>query len=285
MKISNQCNKFIIGTAQFGLKYGITNKTGKIEHKEATNILKTCFKNDIKMFDTAKSYGTSEARLGKISSGNIDFITKISGNNYIEQVKDSIQKLNVDILHGVLMHAEQEILLYEKQRELLKLKQANLCEKIGISLYDFSILEKLRNTKFLDNVDIIQVPLNILSVTEYKINILEELKNKNVEIHVRSVFLQGILLMKNYNNLPSHFNEFKDQLLMWDEYINSNNLNKLDICLSSILNLSCVDKVVLGIDSNAQLLDLVNYNHIFNYPAMNIKNISENLTNPTKWSI
>ena len=66
---------------------------------------------------------------------------------------------------------------------------------------------------------------------------------------------------------------------------NSNNLNKLDICLSSILNLSCVDKVVLGIDSNAQLLDLVNYNHIFNYPAMNIKNISENLTNPTKWSI
>lgn len=285
MKASNQCEKIIIGSAQFGLNYGITNTKGKIKVKEAQKILETSLQNNIRIFDTAKSYGNSEIELGKFSSSNVKFITKISGHDYIAQIEDSLQKLNTDNLYCVLMHDEKEAYLSNKQKELITLKNKNLTHKIGISIYDYVILEKLLNTDFLSDIDVIQVPLNIFSMTKSKIDILERIKENDIEIHVRSIFLQGVLLLDNYNNLPSFFDKHIQTLIEWDNFIKNNNFKKLDVCLSSVLNLSFVDKVVLGVESSEQLTDLINYKHIFNLPEFNINDVSESLTNPTKWSL
>ena len=285
INISNPCSKFIVGSAQFGMEYGVTNNSGIISNNEAQNIVETCLKSGIRLFDTAKSYGTSEVTLGKFSSEDIDFITKISGHNYIGQVLDSVKKLNKKCLHGVLMHDEKEVNLFKKQKELLSLKNKSLTQSVGISVYDYELLKSLLNTSFVDEIDIIQVPLNILSMNEYKKDILNELKQRNIEIHVRSVFLQGILLLENYDELPSYFDKYKNVLLKWDSLVKRENLKKLDVCLSGILNLECVDKVILGVENCQQLIDLISFEYLNEIPKINYNKLNENLTNPTKWSI
>lgn len=57
--------------------------------------------------------------------------------------------------------------------------------------------------------DLIQVPFNVFDARLTRDGQLSTLKNKNVEIHTRSAFLQGMLL--NFDNLPKHFKTWEKQ--------------------------------------------------------------------------
>ena len=125
---------------------------------------------------------------------------------YFNAVCESIKNLNVSRLYGLLLH-NPDVLLgqngSEIVRELNSLKDEGYVEKIGVSIYE---PEKLEDILKVFDIDIVQLPFNIFNREVYLTGWAEKLKSKNIEIHVRSVFLQGILLLKRHN-IPNWFLE------------------------------------------------------------------------------
>jgi len=257
--MSKFINRLVLGTVQFGMDYGINNERGKIPVNEVLNILKLAKENGINTIDTAYGYGESEQILGNIFNSQNDLcfniISKFPKTNDASTINGcfhkSKEKLKTKKLFGYLAHDTDSIIqnptLWD---EVIKLKQKQLVKKIGISVYFPRQAEWFleRNLPF----DIIQLPYNILD--NRFLYLFEELKIKNVEIHVRSVFLQG-LFYKSINTLSTHFDSIKGKLIKLNEIANSNNIpmNSLLLCYV-LLNLN-VEKVVIGIDSINNLKD------------------------------
>ena len=138
---SNPLSKLVIGTAQFGMNYGVANKTGQIDSNEMEKILDLAFKNGIKTIDTAIDYGKCEEKLGDLCVNKFDLISKISHLQNInanlkdltaKTIKKSIQNLKILKLDTLLLHTTSD-LLFEKKFEvyqaLCHCKNIGLCEK------------------------------------------------------------------------------------------------------------------------------------------------------------
>lgn len=247
----------VLGTAQFGFDYGINNKRGKISKKEVFKILNYAKNNDIDSLDTAASYGQSEEVIGKFikqRKKSFKIISKItfSGDPKIDvNLEKSLNKLGVKQLEGYLIH---DFKFYLKKPEILKTlkkyKTKGLIKKIGFSLYYPKELEYLltNNIRF----DIIQVPYNIFDQRFEPY--FSQLKKRHIEIHVRSVFLQG-LVFKNLSKLAPRFKKIKLKL----EYLNKI-ARDLDISISALcLNFAFlntnIDKIIIGVDTLGNLKD------------------------------
>lgn len=277
-------NKLALGTAQFGLNYGITNLEGKVQRNEVQSILSFAKSHRIISLDTAPGYGTSEQVLGEIGIQDFKVITKtvplVSGvNNVIKSIINSIQILGVDCLEGILIRAkdieENDIdVLYS---ELLKFKQDKLINKIGFSAYSPEQVDSLlANFDF----DLIQVPFNIFDSRLSTGGQLSSLSNKNIEIHARSIFLQGILL--DFNNLPNYFNSWSEQFYDYRLMVKDSGMSLLEYALNFVLNFSEIDKVIVGVNSKHQLNDIVKASSSeFSIEAFPINEV--NLLNPSLW--
>jgi aryl-alcohol dehydrogenase-like predicted oxidoreductase len=247
--MKNLSEKICLGTAQFGLDYGINNTRGKIPKNEVFKILEYALQNGIVFIDTAYAYGDSEKVLGEFIKENpngktLKIISKIPNVENIDKViEETFANLKVDKLYGYLVHNFNFFLenppIYDI---LLKLKYAGKVEKIGFSLYYPEEYYKIKDLE----IDILQIPYSIFD--QRFCNFFEEFKDKKIEVHARSVFLQG-LIFKKPEELKGKFSKLKDKLL----YINF--LSKeLDIPLNAIfLNFVLMnenlDKVVIGVDS------------------------------------
>ena len=201
-------NKLALGTAQFGLDYGVTNSEGKVQVEEVELILGCAKENSINTLDTAASYGNSEEVLGSIGISDFQIITKtIPLKNGVDEVikhfQQSLTFLNKSSVNGLLIHNINEIehknfnTLF---KELTELKRQGLVNKIGFSTYTPEQVDfLLKNFDF----DLIQVPFNIFDNRLIQGGQLQALNNKGMEVHARSVFLQGVLL--DFNNLSNYF--------------------------------------------------------------------------------
>ena len=204
-KIKNKFSKVIIGGAQFGSNYGIANNSGKISKIHTDKIFSLAKENKINFLDTAKNYGESEKLLGKKNLKNWNVVSKLPSlppliediSNWIEsQVLDSLKSLKIKTLYGYLIHSPEQLLSNvgdEIWRALLKQKKRGLIRKIGYSIYNPKQLDKLF-PEF--RPDIVQSPYSILDRRLKKSGWLKKLKDKNIEIHIRSIFLQGLLLLE-----------------------------------------------------------------------------------------
>ena len=97
--------KISIGTAQFGLKYGVNNKEGKLSQSEINKIINFCIKKKIYHFDTSQSYGDAENKIGvylKKHKKKLKITTKVSYLKF-NSIKKSIDRLNC-IPDTVLFH-------------------------------------------------------------------------------------------------------------------------------------------------------------------------------------
>lgn len=251
--------KLAIGTAQFGLNYGISNKTGVVKNSEIKKILKTAQKADIEIVDTAQSYGNSEEKLGYANVKKFKTITKIRPNIEISNIEDSIKKsldlLKFNKLYGILYHEYSDFIKNEKSFEILNnIKDKGFASKIGFSLYYTKDLEYLlkRNIKF----DILQIPFNIFD-QRFK-PYFPILKNKNIEIHTRSAFLQGLVFLNPYK-LSSHFKKYISLFSSFQNKIKSFNYSVQSVCLQYIYSQSEIDNIVLGICSNDELESNIRY--------------------------
>ena len=281
-----------IGTAQFGLNYGISNKKGLISIEEGKKILDFSIQNGIDTIDTAVLYGKSEINLGTIGVDNFKVITKIPNlpnceldiNNWINQIVNNSKKnLNISSIYAVLMHRPSDLLSpYGKEiyESLFELKKSGIIDKIGISSYSCSEIELLIR-KF--SFDIVQTPLNLIDRNLLESKLLKKLKKQNIEIHVRSIFLQGILLLPR-NKIPIQFENWNYLWDKWHDWLNTNNINPVQACLSYVKNVDEIDKVIVGIDSIKHIQKIVEYyNQDFSYEFPNIASKNINLINPSKW--
>ncbi|MBW2996320.1 aldo/keto reductase [Candidatus Woesearchaeota archaeon] len=239
--------KLALGTVQFGMDYGINNR-GKIPKKEVFEILGFAKENGIDVLDTAYAYGSSESVIGEfISKTNNSFkiVSKLPSKNWENAFEESAKRLNSEKVYACLIHDFDSFLENPQIFDKLKiLKQKGKIEKIGFSLYyPKEVLYLLDNNV---QFDIVQVPFNIFD--QRFSSVFELLKEKGVEIHVRSVFLQG-LFFKNPAKLEGDFVKIKDKLSDLRSISERTGIPISALCINFALLNQDIDKVIIGVDS------------------------------------
>ena len=279
--------KVALGTVQFGLDYGVTNQDGQVTIEEVESILDFAKVNGIDTLDTASRYGDSEQVLGDAGVDGYQIVTKTVSlksdvNRVIKGFYQSLENLNQKAVDGLLIHDINEVNdkefngLFERLDEL---KQQGLVNKIGFSTYvpeqvDFL----LENFDF----DIIQLPFNVFDNRLIQGGQLKALKDRNIEVHARSVFLQGVLL--NFDSLSGYFSIWKEQFDTYQAMVSDRGLSLLEYALNFVLNIKEIDKVLVGVNREDQLKEIVQSVHsqkdISAYPVNDI-----NLLNPSLWKV
>ena len=247
--------KICLGTVQFGMDYGIANRTGKIQEEEAFVILDYAQECGIDTIDTAASYGDSETVIGKWilqKEKNVSIITKISKGSRSEVVQSidvSRRNLHVDVLEGCFIHSFDDYLEHPEMWEALEeSKRMGKVRDIGFSLYTPRELNILLEKNVL--FDIVQVPYSIFDrrFEPY----FEKLKERGVTIYARSIFLQGLVFM-----MPDDLSEglfgAKEQLVCLKSVSDESKISKECIALEFVLDNPYVDKVIFGIDGISQM--------------------------------
>ena len=281
-----------IGTAQFGLDYGISNSAGKVKLPEIKKIIKLASDSGIDTIDTAMAYGNSEELLGKCNLENFKIVTKIGAIHELEnkienwilnEVYLSLEKLKLNNIYGLLLHRPHELLSKKGEilfHSILNLKKLGLVKRIGISIYSIDELISIVNNY---DIDIVQLPLNIFNREAIKNDILKVLKRRGIEIHARSCFLQGLLLMEQ-KNIPIKFKKWSTLFVDWHEWLIKNDISPAQGCLSFLNSIEEIDKVVVGVENVQQLQELINYSSVHSISEFpNLICNDQQLINPSNW--
>ncbi len=277
--------KLSIGTVQFGVDYGISNTKGQTALAEVKEILKLAKNHNITTLDTSPAYGNAEQALGATSVDKWQIITKTTAftdtQSVINDFHQSLANLKQKSVYGLLIHHINDIYqtgfdnLYQA---LIKLKQQELVEKIGFSIYTPDQVDfLLANYDF----DLIQVPINVFDQRLIQGGQLQVLKTKGVEVHARSIFLQGLLLAESKNN---YFAPWDTQFKHYFLHLQNNNISKLQSALSFATSIKELDKIIIGVNNAHQLQEILSLKHI----DMDYQNFSiddERLLNPALWTL
>lgn len=257
--------KLALGTAQFGMPYGISNLHGQPSLAQIEGLIRVSTQYGLNVIDTASSYGTSEEVLGLLAPNHICIISKLKPIPYTDNIayhtwvrlelETSLNKLRRQKLWGYLLHNVDDLQAggEELWEAMLDLKLQKLVDKIGYSVYS-----PLQVEKYFDRFtpDIVQLPLNVLDNEFLLTGWLEILKSKGVEIHARSAFLQGLLLM-DFKDQMKRFPSFEYVWKAWKEYLTINELTAIEACIGFLYNLDSIDRIVVGVNSAHELMDIL----------------------------
>lgn len=277
----NYNDKLGIGTVQFGMPYGISNKAGQTSPSEVTAIFNLARNQKIKLLDSASAYGNSEEVLGKNNLEGFNVISKflppLKGECISSQLDQSLLRLNLPSLYGYLAHGPLELQKHPEQwKELLDLKQKGKVNKIGFSLNHPEELEVLLNSGMIP--DIVQAPFNYFD-TRFKPQLID-LKKNGCEIHTRSTFLQGLFFL-NPVVLPEFFGEVKEPIRKLQLQLKGNLAGGL---LRYVLSQHFIDHVIIGIENVDQLhQNLSEIEFINDLPEKFDGNVSEKILMPSLW--
>lgn len=285
-------SRFAIGTVQFGQTYGIANHAGQVSLGEATAILTFARSVGIDTVDTAIVYGESEERLGEIGMTPFKVVSKLPAipescqdvaawvNN---SVAASLGRLRLNKLHGLLLHRPEQLLGVqgaELYRALDGLRMRGVVEKIGISIYGPDELDTLWH-RF--RFDIVQAPFSIVDQRMAESGWFDRLRRDGAEVHVRSIFLQGLLLMSEADR-PPVFDRWSCIWQRWHAWLEHEELTPLQACLGFALSQPEIDRVVVGVDSLRQLQAILDSTEVSCLmPPENLMCEDENLINPSRW--
>lgn len=292
----NQCaigHRIALGTAQFGMNYGIANKHGQVATEEVKHILDLALVNSVETLDTAMDYGQSEAALGQNGVANFNVITKLSaipddvvdvGNWVRGKVEASLARLNLASLQGLLLHRPAQLsgaCGRDLAKVLCDLRTAGLVEKIGVSIYS---PEELPAVIEACDIDLVQAPFNLIDRRLASSGWLQKLHESGVEIHTRSAFLQGLLLMSRAE-IPEKFNRWSAVWDNWQKWLATNGSSAVKACLQFVLAHPQVTKIVVGVDSVThlqQLLETSEGESGMSWPDLCVAD--EALVNPANWN-
>jgi aryl-alcohol dehydrogenase-like predicted oxidoreductase len=167
----------------------------------------------------------------------------------------SLQRLRVDSLYGLLLHRPQQLLdpegplLYAALQDL---KRIGLVSKIGISIYEPAELDAIADRY---PIDLVQSPFNVVDRRLRHAGWMQKLHRRGVELHARSAFLQGLLLMSPQSR-PPKFKRWLPLLERWDGWLNGQGMTPLQGCVRHLLQFPEIDRVVVGVDSAQQLAQI-----------------------------
>lgn len=288
-----------LGAAQFGSRYGTFNRSGQPSTDEVEAILRHAREAGFSVIDTASTYGESERVLGGLAglSHGFRLVTKtrtfdgeISAHDaeatVVADARESLTRLRCDHIHALLVHGPDDLLrpagtgIYGGLR---RIKEEGAVTKIGVSVYSpaqlTAILERYE-------LDLVQLPFNVLSRDFLSSGLLAELARRGIEVHARSVFLQGLLLAEPAT-LPPFFEKLRPSLTRFAAAAAARGMTPAAAALAFVLAHSEVSVALVGFDSLAQLQQLLvelPQCHGFDVREfMDIEAADKKLVNPVNW--
>jgi aryl-alcohol dehydrogenase-like predicted oxidoreductase len=285
-------NRIVLGGAQLGLPYGILNGGETLSREAVARILDTAVSHGIDSIDTAIAYGQSETVIGETAQNRFKIISKLppipsdiaNVSQWVRtQIDASLSRLKCSSLEALLLHRPQDLIgphgseLYAAINSLLSEK---IIERFGVSIYAPNELDGIIG-KF--NIDVVKAPLNVFD--RRILGVLDRLTALNIEVHVRSVFLQGVLIA-NPEDRPQRFQPWSEHFAMFDKWVLSTGLSSMACCLGFALQQPGVAKLVIGTTSAESLTEIMNSipNMHLEVPA-DLQSSSEQLIDPRVWGV
>ena len=282
-------NRLALGTAQFGMKYGIANTKGQVTEKEAIEIIRVAKLNNIDTIDTAISYNESEGCLGNIGVLNFKTITKLPSlplgisdpDEWIyQQIEASLKRLKLKKLYGLLLHSSEQFVNPSIRLVLKNLKECKKVKKIGVSIYSPDELDRI---PIEEGIDIVQAPLNLVDQRLVSSGWLKILHDNKIEVHTRSAFLQGLLVMPRIL-IPDQFSKWDNIWDTWHDWLKLNDISAVQGCLNFVLSFPEINKVIVGVDTVDQFKHLIKASSSPNCSySVDIISNDKTLINPYLW--
>ena len=284
---------FILGTATFGTSYGIANSNNALNELEVFQILQEAEHLGIALLDTAPSYGRAEAIIGKYHSqantfgviSKISDVLNFSSVKLIDELKKSALKVGVAKFSAILFHKSEMLTKYPKQlvnEALQNILSTGLVETLGVSVYDEAEVHFISEN--FPKITLFQVPENIMDRRLHGSVLVKELASQGITFHIRSVFLQGLLMMKS-ESVPDGLNAARFGLGELEEYSKSRGLNVLDVCLNYASKIEWASGVLVGVNSKRQLQEIVNHQE-FDIDLNQLPNpFEKSILDPRGWAL
>lgn len=260
-------SKLGLGTVQFGTPYGVANTTGVPSVTEIAAIVSAAVEQGIGLLDTAPAYGESEARLGvclldeipmRIVSKTPRLIDLHHRPSWFElfrtSLMQSLERLCQGSLYCLLIHNLAEIPTDEMTAVVSALKQIRsegLTEKIGASIYDDAEVQSVAEW-----ADVVQLPLNVFNQSHWSSGNMKYLRERGVEIHVRSVLLQGLVVLPP-SQLNACFFPVQDALELFHSSCRNVGITPLAASMGFACHNPLVDHVIVGVERIEQLQPLI----------------------------
>lgn len=287
-------NPICLGSANFGLDYGI-NKKNAINKKELKKLLDYAGKNNISFIDTAISYKNSEKKIGFFNKYNFKIITKLPQipkkiinveSWIINKIQNSCYRLKTNNLYGVLIHDTKELKNKKRSKRIYKafdyLIKKKIVKKVGLSIYDPKELN-LFFKKY--NYQIVQTPINIFDRRLISSGWGKKLLKKNVEIFARSIFLKGLLL-RDADKIPKEFLKWNKKFISLEKWTKKKNISKAEACIRFVKSFKEIKKIILGVHNVEQLKEnMVFFKKRKLTIPINLNINSGKILNPKKWKI
>ena len=284
-------NRIVLGGAQLGLPYGILNGGETLSREEVARILDTAVDHGIDSIDTAIAYGQSESIIGETSQNRFNIISKLPPlpvdiSNVSEwvhsQVQGSLSRLKCTSLEALLLHRPQDLTgaqgaeLYAAIGSLMAEK---MIHRFGVSIYSPEDLEGIIGTF---DIHVVQAPLNVFD--RRILGVTNRLSALNIEVHVRSVFLQGVLIA-NPINRPQRFEPWSEHFALFDEWVRSSGVSAMACCMGFALQQPGIAKLVIGTTSAESLDEIMNSipNSVLEAPT-HLQSSVEQLIDPRFWN-
>ena len=290
--IEDNVSRLALGTVQFGLPYGVANTGDQVPLATAEAMVGYAAACGVDTIDTAIGYGESEQVLGRIGVGNFKVVSKLlplpvgipdARAWVLSETAASLARLGVGSLHGLLLHRSSDLVgthgpaLYAA---MLELKRAGTVRKIGVSIYSPAELDAYFDAF---DFDLIQAPFNLIDHRLATSGWLQRLKACSCEVHVRSAFLQGLLLMPR-TAIPAKFSPWNALWDRWHTWLAQHHEDAIRVCLAFPLSFPEIDRIVVGALDLAQLEQIaVAAERSPGHLLPDLTCDDEKLINPAKW--
>lgn len=284
-------SKIVLGTVQFGLNYGINNLIGRLSEEQVFGILDLAVRFGIQELDTADGYGDAVNILNKYLTKNprsFDLMSKFADNGekgFLEIFNESLVRLGVPYLEVYYFHKFSDFVAFQQFDKIELLKKAGKLNLLGVSIYSNDELEVAIESPELD---VIQLPFNVLDRSARKIELLKKARRRNKKVYARSVFLQGLFFMDPMR-LPVRFLPLSEQLMRIRQLASESGMSLHELCLNYVLHKDYIDRVLIGVDSDHHLIENMNSIHasFSDSVARSIENIDVpdvGLLDPRGWN-
>jgi aryl-alcohol dehydrogenase-like predicted oxidoreductase len=263
-----------------------------LSREEVARILDTAAGHGIDAIDTAIAYGQSESVIGETAQNRFKIISKLPPipsevskvSQWVRtQIDASLSRLKCTSLDALLLHRSQDLTEAhgaELYAAISSLKVEKIIQRFGVSIYAPDELTGIIGTF---DIDVVQAPLNVFD--RRILGVIDQLTALNIEVHVRSVFLQGVLIAKPENR-PQRFQPWSEHFARFDEWVLSTGLSAMACCLGFALQQTGVTNLVIGTTSPESLTEIMTSipNMKLEVPA-DLQSSSEQLIDPRVWSV
>lgn len=311
--VKKPLKRLVLGAAQLGMAYGVANESGQPSQIVSSDLVRTAISNGIEYIDTAYVYGNSEEVVKRsLSDGwgsRVNVITKLSPlidcpvgakNSTIKAFVDAsiyksclqigVKKLDVLMLHRVSHLTDWNGLVWDY---LLELKELGVIGKLGVSAQNPKEVERSLS---VDDVSFIQMPFNLLDWRWRKVisRIISTKQTRNLIIHVRSVFLQGLLLSDNESYWVKANTDNYQNITNWLDYqvTNKKRINRAELCIGYVSAMDWIDGLVIGMETMQQLNDNMFYFEQTSLTTIEIQELNKscpivekNTLDPSLWKV